>query len=128
MTFNKDEPYFIEARYLRVDKADHHFTVSVEIENGNGIQEHHSPMYERQLVSLQAETKFEKTTFEVDSPHQGGSYRILFTDPNLSEDRFITDVIQANATASDFYDAIKGYYTKKMGCDINVTLTMYDAE
>eukprot|EP00356_Strombidium_inclinatum_P016702 CAMPEP_0170506134 /NCGR_PEP_ID=MMETSP0208-20121228/53754_1 /TAXON_ID=197538 /ORGANISM="Strombidium inclinatum, Strain S3" /LENGTH=147 /DNA_ID=CAMNT_0010787459 /DNA_START=459 /DNA_END=898 /DNA_ORIENTATION=- len=126
VTLEKDKPYYINGTHYEYGGKDY-ITVAVEIENTDeSALDAHSPMFETQRISLQAETQWEKTLFTVNDVDKGGEYMLIFSDMNLKKS--YSSKIQVSSTAEEFYEAVKSFYDDTLGTDIVVTREAYDVE
>ena len=81
-----------------------------------------------QQVRIENTNVAEKWFIEVKNP-SSGQYRLDFTDPKTNE-VWKSDAINANGSASHVFYKIRGFFTSgsRSGSEINVELTMYDAQ
>ena len=76
-------------------------------------------------MNIVPDTTFETTRVTITNP-DSGRFILAFVDHNFNTTQ--SDVMNVNTTAADMRSAIKNYYASKVGSDIIVTKTMFDAE
>lgn len=135
---HKSEWIYLEkgkAYYIKGDHADatsaQHFTVSVEIkpesQDSSVASEHPKSTHTITQLAMDQSNTFEEWYFTVTNP-DNGKYKLNLLNPTKTPNTlWKSGSISAKASASQFYDAIKSYYSDVWKSGIDVTRDMYDA-
>jgi len=121
----KGEKYYMYGKHFETHGSDH-FVVGVEIEQ-TAMVDHHHAMKEIQYIEATVENAtYDTMRITVQEPSKGGKYYLTFQIPaNLSF--WTSKAIKGDASAAELKSAIKTYYDNVYGSDINVNMTMFDA-
>jgi hypothetical protein len=101
VALEEGKAYYIEGRQYEGTGGDH-FSVAVEIERDDDAPVHHHQMREIQYLEFSANGPFETSQLVIEGVDEG-YYKLIFMHPtDLEATPFMTDVISASATASQF--------------------------